>query len=57
MIICTTLLADALQHTAIAFQPEWQQVNAPFFSGEYLFPSAFADCPEIDWLYRSSARQ
>ncbi|HKM26484.1 MAG TPA: hypothetical protein VJY57_03485 [Thiopseudomonas sp.] len=57
MIICTTLLADALQHTAIAFQPEWQQVNAPFFSGEYLFPSAFADYPEIDWLYRSSARQ
>ena len=56
-LYCTTLLADALQHTAITFQPEWQQVNAPFFSGEYLFPSAFADYPEIDWLYRSSTLQ
>ena len=56
-LYCTTLLADALQHTAIPFQPAWQQVNAPFFSGEYLFPSAFADYPEIDWLYHSSDTQ
>ena len=56
-LYCTTLLADALQHTAIPFQPEWQQVNAPFFSGEYLFPSAFADYPEIEWLYHSTDTQ
>ena len=56
-LYCTTLLADALQHTAIPFQPAWQQVNAPFFSGEYLFPSAFANYPEIKWLYHSSDTQ
>lgn len=56
-LYCTTLLADALDHSTVAFQPEWQQVNAPFFSGEYLFPSAFANYPEIKWLYHSSDTQ
>lgn len=53
-LYCTTLLADALDHTAIAFTPQWQQVNAPFFSGEYLFPHAFAHHPDIEWLYHSN---
>lgn len=52
-LYCTTLLADALQHSATAFQPQWQQINAPLLRGEYLFPEAFADYPEIEWLYRS----
>ncbi|HHX34655.1 MAG TPA: hypothetical protein GX719_05215 [Gammaproteobacteria bacterium] len=52
-LYCTTLLVNALQHSAIPFQPEWQQIKAPLFSGEYLFPSAFANYPEIEWLYRS----
>lgn len=56
-LYCTTLLADALQHNATAFYPEWQQINAPLLSGEYLFPSAFANYPEIEWLYRSSDNQ
>lgn len=56
-LYCTTLLADALRHTATTFHPEWQQINAPLLSGEYLFPSAFANYPEIEWLYRSSDKQ
>ena len=53
-LYCTTLLTDALQHTKNPFQPAWQQINAPMFSGEYLFPQAFADYPDIEWLYRSN---
>ncbi len=53
-LYCTTLLADALDNTTISFQPEWQHINAPLLSGEYLFPSAFADYPGIDWVYRSA---
>ena len=56
-LYCTTLLADALQQTQSAFQPAWQQINAPMFRGEYLFPSAFAEDANIEWLYRSSTRQ
>lgn len=52
-LYCTTLLADALHHTKTSFQPAWQQINAPMFSGEYLFPQAFAEYPELEWLYRS----
>ncbi len=52
-LYCTTLLLDALQHSARSFQPNWQQINAPMFSGEYLFPSAFANYPEVEWLYHS----
>lgn len=50
---CTTLLVDALQHTQQPFQPNWQQINAPMFRGEYLFPNAFANYPQIEWLYHS----
>ena len=53
-LYCTTLLADALQHSTTSFQPQWQQINAPLISGEYLFPSAFANYPEIEWLYHST---
>lgn len=53
-LYCTTLLVDAIQHSSNPFQPEWQQINAPIFSGEYLFPSAFANYPEIEWLYPST---
>ena len=53
-LYCTTLLADALQHSTTSFQPQWQQINAPLLSGEYLFPSAFANYPEIEWLYHST---
>ena len=56
-LYCTTLLADALQHSASPFQPQWQQINAPLLSGEYLFPSAFANYPEIEWLYHSAKAQ
>ncbi len=56
-LYCTTLLADALQHSASSFQPQWQQINAPLLSGEYLFPSAFANYPEIEWLYHSAKTQ
>lgn len=53
-LYCSTLLADALQHSTTSFQPQWQQINAPLLSGEYLFPSAFANYPEIEWLYHST---
>lgn len=56
-LYCTTLIADALQHSAVPFKPEWQQINAPLLSGEYLFPSAFAHYPEIKWLYHSAETQ
>ena len=56
-LYCTTLLADALQHSASPFQPQWQKINAPLLSGEYLFPSAFANYPEIEWLYHSAKAQ
>lgn len=56
-LYCTTLLADALNNTTSPFQPEWQQMNAPLLSGEYLFPRAFADYPEIEWVYRSTDTQ
>ena len=52
-LYCTTLLVDALQQTKQPFQPAWQTITAPMFSGEYLFPQAFADYPDIEWLYRS----
>lgn len=56
-LYCTTLLADALQHAASPFQPQWQQINAPLLRGEYLFPSAFANYPDIEWLYHSATVQ
>ena len=56
-LYCTTLLVDALQHSSNPFQPEWQHINAPMFSGEYLFPNAFADYPGIEWLYSSAGQQ
>lgn len=56
-LYCTTLLADALQHSATPFQPQWQQINAPLLRGEYLFPSAFANYPEVSWLYQSTDSQ
>lgn len=53
-LYCTTLLADALQHTKVDFNPQWQQINAPLLSGEYLFPKAFAEYAEVEWVYRST---
>ena len=37
-LYCTTILADTLQHTAIPFQPAWQQVNAPFLAANIYSP-------------------
>lgn len=56
-LYCTTLLADALRQSSISFQPQWQHINAPMFSGQYLFPSAFAHYPDIDWIYHSNKAQ
>ena len=56
-LYCTTLLVDALQHSTHPFQPEWQQINAPMFSGEYLFPQALADYPGVEWVYSSTDQQ
>ncbi len=56
-LYCTTLLVDALQHSTHPFQPEWQQINTPMFSGEYLFPQALADYPGVEWVYSSTDQQ
>lgn len=52
-LYCTTLVADAIQQITADFQPRWQTITAPLFTGEYLFPQAFAEYPDLTWLYRS----
>lgn len=51
-LYCTTLLFDSI----IKFQPDfnvnWQSINFPFLSGVYLFPNAFANYPDITWIYK-----
>lgn len=54
-LYCTTLLTDALQQVVPDFQPQWQAVTAPLFKGEYLFPRAFAEYPNLTWIYDSKS--
>ncbi|MFD1244877.1 C40 family peptidase [Paralysiella testudinis] len=53
-LYCTTLLYEQIKIRYPAFSPQWQTVTAPLFEGEYLFPEAFANYPEIDWVYISN---
>lgn len=53
---CTTLLADAIRSEAPGFDPVWSAVNLAFFRGDYLFPRAFAEHPQIRWIYQPQAR-
>ena len=50
-LYCTTLLYDAIIKYQPDFTVQWQHTQFPFFTGDYLFPSAFANHPDITWIY------
>jgi hypothetical protein len=51
-LYCTTLLYDAIVKYKPDFNPEWEYANLPLLiSGNYLFPSAFVNYPDITWIY------
>ncbi|PIT56193.1 hypothetical protein BHC44_01305 [Snodgrassella alvi] len=35
-----------------SFKPKSNYISAPFFKGEYLFPQAFVDYPDIKVIYQ-----
>lgn len=47
---CTTLIADAVSKVEPSFVPLWTYLNIPFFSGEYLFPDAFINYPNVECI-------
>lgn len=47
---CTTIIFDVLQTLAPGLPLHWQRNDWPLLSGEYLFPQAFADLPQLQWL-------
>lgn len=49
-LYCTTLLADAIVHEHPAFAPRWQKLQQPLVHGDYLYPQAFAEHPELEWI-------
>lgn len=49
---CTSLLAEAIGRHLPTFAPIWTRLDLPLFHGDYLLPSAFADYPGLDWIYR-----
>lgn len=51
-LYCTTLLADAIRARQPGFDLPWSRVNLAFFRGDYLFPRAFAEYRQLDWVYR-----
>ena len=50
-LYCTTLLYDTIIKYQPDFNPEWQYAKFPLLSGDYLFPGAFANYPNITWIY------
>lgn len=49
---CTSLLAEIIGHHMPGFAPAWTRLDLPLFHGDYLLPSAFADYPGLEWIYR-----
>ncbi|MEH3022720.1 MAG: YiiX/YebB-like N1pC/P60 family cysteine hydrolase [Pseudomonas oryzihabitans] len=49
---CTTLLAELIQAHDPAFAPRWTRLDLPLFRGDYLLPSALAEYPGLEWIYR-----
>lgn len=47
---CTTIVFDALQPLQPDLPLRWQRTDLPLFAGEYLFPQAFAELPDLYWL-------
>lgn len=56
-LYCTTLLADAIIKYQPDFNVQWQYVDFPLVSGDYLFPNAFAEHSDITWIYRYPATE
>ena len=50
-LYCTTLLYDTIIKYQPDFNPEWKHAKFPLLSGDYLFPGAFANYPNITWIY------
>lgn len=50
-LYCTTLLYDTIVKYQPDFNPEWKHAKFPLLSGDYLFPGAFANYPNITWIY------
>jgi hypothetical protein len=51
-LYCTTLLSDSIVQFHPSFKPKWNYISAPFFKGEYLFPQAFVDYPDVKMIYQ-----
>ncbi|WP_239326940.1 YiiX/YebB-like N1pC/P60 family cysteine hydrolase [Snodgrassella gandavensis] len=51
-LYCTTLLSDSIAQFHPSFKPKWNYISVPFFKGEYLFPQAFVDYPDIKVIYQ-----
>ncbi|MCO6546474.1 MAG: hypothetical protein J6583_01670 [Gilliamella sp.] len=51
-LYCTTLLFDSIIKFQPNFNVNWQSINFPFLNGVYLFPNAFANYPDITWIYK-----
>jgi hypothetical protein len=51
-LYCTTLLFDSIIKFQPDFNVEWKYTHFPTLSGFYLFPQAFANYPNITWIYK-----
>lgn len=47
---CTTIIYDALQTLHPGLPLAWQRADWPLFAGDYLFPQAFAELPDLRWI-------
>ena len=47
---CTTIIYDALTALRPAFHARWRHINLPLLEGDYLFPQALAELPQLEWL-------
>lgn len=51
-LYCTTLLEVPLKTLIPALNLQWQQVDIPGLNGEYLFPDAFLELPQMHSLFK-----
>ena len=47
---CTTIIYDALIALRPATAARWRHIDLPLLEGDYLFPQALAELPELEWL-------
>lgn len=47
---CTTIILDAILASGVKIHPHWQHSDFLLLEGDYLFPQAFIELPDILWI-------